>query len=672
MTGRLLISVVLLTWFIPFAGAADPVNREIQIKPQERLLCAPDGVLYQWYYNGKKLSLTGREIKMMAEGIYSVEITDDQGLKEIFQTAVETEGEGEGHKIYILGDSTAATWSVGYYPQAGWGQVLKHFFTSSVIIENKALSARSAKSFYHDHWAPIREVLKPGDYVFIQFGINDAKSDDTARYTDPFTTFQDYLTLFIEESKARGASPVLLTTVRRNAWNATQPPTLYDAYHDYPVATRQLAGELDVPLIDLDQTAKALMESLGPGYTGPFMYMVLDTGEYAGYPVGKADQVHFQEMGAIEMASLVVKGISGFGDDTLMNKLIPHIKPFNEVVVSTNFPEGAVISRTASYPEGTPVTLKARLDPAYDLLEWQDGQGNRVSRDDRFTFVMGNQPASYTAILDDDPVPDCSGVYNGAAFVDECGDCVGGNTGIKPCCIDLQDDTFKITPVAMPLCLQEVIPEGEDNTYIGLKDCSNHESQLWVFAREGYCYTIQNLASGLYLCDGSLSISPFLSTHEDRMLWRIEKKGTDSFLFVPADQWRVTVDIYGSSMEEDYYCWLSGRKDNLNQLFAIHRNDHRNCTIYPDLCTVVNDPVNGPDPVIYPNPFSDEAFLASWPGSELDFIAFRLLDLKGITIVATDKITGNKLPDMKNIPKGIYLAKIIRGDEAWTLKVIKR
>ena len=67
------------------------------------------------------------------------------------------------------------------------------------------------------------------------------------------------------------------------------------------------------------------MEDLGPDYTGPFMYMFLDTAEYSNYPFGRIDEVHFQEMGAIEMARLVVEGIQAYSEDTVMNKLIPSI-----------------------------------------------------------------------------------------------------------------------------------------------------------------------------------------------------------------------------------------------------------------------------------------------------------------------------------------------------------
>ena len=80
----------------------------------------------------------------------------------------------------------------------------------------------------------------------------------------PFTTFKEYLTRFVNETRALGAYPILVATQPRNAWNAGPNPTVYPAYHDYPVASRQLAGELGVPLIDLDARGIALLQSAGP------------------------------------------------------------------------------------------------------------------------------------------------------------------------------------------------------------------------------------------------------------------------------------------------------------------------------------------------------------------------------------------------------------------------
>lgn len=304
-------------------------------------------------------------------------------------------------KIYLIGDSTVYTYNSSYYPMAGWGQMLQYFLNKdSITVVNKAIGGRSSKSFYNDHWSYVRDVLQPGDYVFVQFGINDANSSDPARYAPPWTTFQDYLKLFVEETQAKGATCALVATLRRNSWNATNPPTMYDAYHDYPVSTRALAQELNVPLIDLDQACKSLMEPLGPLYTGPFMYMNLDEGVYSNYPGGLADNVHFQEMGAIEMARLVVEEMATLGDFPEMAKLIPYINPVYEIAVSSNMPDAGLVTRTASYPEGLTITLKTNPNLGYEFVEWQDTEGNRKSVNNLFRFRINTSPAAYHAILE--------------------------------------------------------------------------------------------------------------------------------------------------------------------------------------------------------------------------------------------------------------------------------
>src|SRR4051812_4273374 len=83
------------------------------------------------------------------------------------------------HTAYLVGDSTVSLYSSSYFPRMGWGQVFGNYFNSaSLAVSDKALSGRSSKSFYDEGaWAPIYSVLKSGDYVFIQFGHNDEKSD---------------------------------------------------------------------------------------------------------------------------------------------------------------------------------------------------------------------------------------------------------------------------------------------------------------------------------------------------------------------------------------------------------------------------------------------------------------------------------------------------------------
>ncbi|MFP4281357.1 MAG: Ig-like domain-containing protein, partial [Opitutales bacterium] len=305
------------------------------------------------------------------------------------------------HTVYLLGDSTVSNYSSSFYPQTGWGQVLQPFFDEEVEIKNVALGGRSAKSYYNDHWAPVRDDLEPGDFVFIGFGINDANRNDPARYSEASTTYKAYLTSFVTETRAAGAYPVIVSTVRRNAWNGTDPDTLYNAYHGYPVASRELAGELGVPLIDLDQLTVPLLEGLGPAYVGPFMYLVLESGEYpsGNYAEGATDNVHFQEMGAIEMARLVVDGIELLAADPQVGDLVEWIHPVNEVTVSANLPDAGLVTHTASYPAGLDVTLKAVPDAGYTFERWETADGEVATTSHLLTFEMGTSPRRFTAIF---------------------------------------------------------------------------------------------------------------------------------------------------------------------------------------------------------------------------------------------------------------------------------
>lgn len=209
--------------------------------------------------------------------------------------------------IHLIGDSTVCNYSSTYYPRTGWGQVLGSSFKTTIAINNKALSGRSSKSFYDEGaWTPVKNALKSGDYVFIQFGHNDEKSADATRYTDPYTTYQQYLTIYINDARAKGAIPILVTPVERNSWsNGTVKAT----HGNYPDAMRKLATAKAVPLVDLTALSTAKYISLGQTYTTNSVFMNLAAGQYPNYPSGNTDNTHFQQNGANIIARLVVDAI---------------------------------------------------------------------------------------------------------------------------------------------------------------------------------------------------------------------------------------------------------------------------------------------------------------------------------------------------------------------------
>jgi len=207
---------------------------------------------------------------------------------------------------YLIGDSTVSLYSSTLFPRMGWGQVFQNYFQSSLVVSDKARSGRSSKSFYDEGaWTPIASALKSGDYVFIQFGHNDEKTDVTL-HTDPYTTYQQYLSIYVDGARAKGAIPILVTPVERNSWsNGTIKPT----HGNYPDAMRKLASSKSVAQIDLTAGSTARYISLGQTYTTWNVFMNLNAGQYPNYPDGNADNTHFQQNGADIIARLVVGAI---------------------------------------------------------------------------------------------------------------------------------------------------------------------------------------------------------------------------------------------------------------------------------------------------------------------------------------------------------------------------
>lgn len=125
--------------------------------------------------------------------------------------------------IFMIGDSTMANKNINHgSPERGWGMVLQCYFDDGVKVDNHAVNGRSSKSFIDEgRWQKVLDLLKPGDYVFIQFGHNDEKPK-ADRHTDPGTTFDENLRKFVRETREKGGIPVLFNcVVRRNFFKKT-------------------------------------------------------------------------------------------------------------------------------------------------------------------------------------------------------------------------------------------------------------------------------------------------------------------------------------------------------------------------------------------------------------------------------------------------------------------
>ena len=249
--------------------------------------------------------------------------------------------------IFTIGDSTMANKKLeGENPERGWGQMLPRYFTEDIVIDNHAVNGRSSKSFIDEgRWDKVLAKLKRGDYVFIQFGHNDEKSDEK-RHTDPGTTFDANLRRFVEEARAKGAIPVLFNSiVRRNFGEAdattvaqavvqddirqeANPNTpreetkagarLIDTHGAYLDSPRTVARELEVPFVDLNRVTRDLVEQMGPEASKQLFVWVAPKTVPA-LPDGREDNTHLNVRGAATVAWLAVQEII---------KVVPALKSY--------------------------------------------------------------------------------------------------------------------------------------------------------------------------------------------------------------------------------------------------------------------------------------------------------------------------------------------------------
>lgn len=229
--------------------------------------------------------------------------------------------------VYMIGDSTMANKSLDAGNQErGWGHVLGGYFTEDVRVENHAVNGRSSKSFIDEgRWDAVVNKIRPGDYVFIQFGHNDEKADPK-RHTDPGTTFDENLRKFVRETHAKGGIPVLFNSIVRRNFGANpqavaaddvrseqsddivEGDTLVDTHGKYLDSPRNVAREMGVTFIDLNKATKELVESMGVEGSKE-LFMWIPKGVSPACPKGRQDNTHLNVYGARKVAKLAVQAI---------------------------------------------------------------------------------------------------------------------------------------------------------------------------------------------------------------------------------------------------------------------------------------------------------------------------------------------------------------------------
>lgn len=212
--------------------------------------------------------------------------------------------------IFWAGDSTVKQNSIATYPQTGLGQGMSRYLRPDVRMENHAENGRSTKSFMDEgRLEPIAGRIAAGDFLFIQFGHNDEKVDNPARYADPDVAFPANLERFVNVARDKGAYPVVITPLTRYARHAPDAKWAHDRWAD---AARSTAARLEVALIDLTAMSEKLVDGLGEEARINY-YMNIPAGVYPAYPEGLRDNTHLQPLGAMVFAGLIAKGLHELG-----------------------------------------------------------------------------------------------------------------------------------------------------------------------------------------------------------------------------------------------------------------------------------------------------------------------------------------------------------------------
>ena len=302
--------------------------------------------------------------------------------------------------IFIIGDSTAADkQNPQTNPERGWGMMLQGHFDRHVRVENHAVNGRSSKSFISEgRWDEVLRRLKPGDYVIIQFGHNDEKTD-TLRHTEPGTTFDANLRRFARETIDRGAHPILMNAVvRRNFFQTSDgsaedealrntkyedeqvnSDTLIDTHGAYLLSPRRVAEELGVTFIDANRITHDLEQSLGIEGSR-LLHMWYRPGEVASIPNGRHDNTHYNVVGARTVACLLADAIA-----EKVKALRRHVRHYDYVVSSSgrgNFltveealkavPSGQ--KTTILLLDDTPVPASLPAGKRVRFLRWSSGK----------------------------------------------------------------------------------------------------------------------------------------------------------------------------------------------------------------------------------------------------------------------------------------------------------
>jgi lysophospholipase L1-like esterase len=241
----------------------------------------------------------GGEVKLKPRELSKLDWDDKLTLEFDLQTTIQSiiiKKTEDPVTLFLAGNSTVV--NQDEEPWASWGQMITRFFKPGVAIANHAESGLSLGSFTGSkRLEKILSIIKPGDYIFVEFGHNDEKEKGTN--DGPYKSYTERLHMFAKAAKSKKAHLVILTPTARRSFNTAG--LMQNSHGDYPDAARKVAAEEGVPLIDLTALTTKLFETLGP--EGSKKAFVI-------YPEQNLnDNTHFNPYGAYEIAKIIVQEI---------------------------------------------------------------------------------------------------------------------------------------------------------------------------------------------------------------------------------------------------------------------------------------------------------------------------------------------------------------------------
>jgi lysophospholipase L1-like esterase len=211
--------------------------------------------------------------------------------------------------VYIASDSTAQTYTNSAIHQAGWGQYLQTYLDPKAKVDNRAIGGRTARRFIDEGYLDkILQVIKPGDYLLVQFGTNDG--NQTATYTlngqtipyylAPETDFKTWMTKYVTAAREHMAIPVFVTPPPRRSCTGDSH-SFGNGLASYATAMKEMGAAQNVPVVDLNQKTLTYLNMIGCVAAGTDFFLVKAD--------GSVDGTHFQEKGANLMAGFVATGL---------------------------------------------------------------------------------------------------------------------------------------------------------------------------------------------------------------------------------------------------------------------------------------------------------------------------------------------------------------------------